>query len=121
VTRQPAQHGHPVRKGSHKGVSAPVQTPAVCEDGSAPVRGLEGSTCRDGSEPACEDGSEPVTAAAGGIPVCRAATESPGEAPAECGEGPGECPAGEFSCEGTTDSGEAPLACEASGGGEATS
>ena len=61
--------------------AATVESPASCEDGSAPVAGPGGSfACDDGSEPACADGSSPTMATGGSNLACTA----------EAGSGAGE-------------------------------
>ncbi len=61
--------------------AATVESPASCEDGSAPVAGPGGSlACNDGSEPACADGSSPTMATGGSSLACAA----------EAGSGAGE-------------------------------
>jgi len=120
VTHQPAQHSHPVKKGTHQS-PMPAPTPPLCEDASSAVRTSTGFVCRDGSEPGCDEGSEPVTATDGVIEGCKS-TESSTEMPAEaCTTEGGGCQAGEWSCEASLDANEAPMACEPTGGGEASS
>jgi hypothetical protein len=120
AAHQPAKHAHPVSKSTSKSSSSPVaQTPALCEDASAPVHSGGEFSCRDGSEPSCEYGSEPVSAAGSGTPLCtvEAPSQTPGE---ECGpEGTAECQGAEWTCEGSLDAAEGALACERTGGGEA--
>jgi hypothetical protein len=117
---QPATHGRTrtrtARKGRHKGTRTSVKkrTPALCEDGSPPVRGPEGFSCADGSEPSCADGSEPLTA--DGQPLCEAPGESGGEdAAGECPAETAECEAAQASCEAGSEGGETPAGCEGEG------
>ena|GEM_PF-4451211 len=108
-------HGRPVKRDSHThtGSAAPALTPALCEDGTPPVRTQGAYACQDGSEPSCEDASEPLAGAGGGPPEC--------QAPAPAGGEEGESQDPESSCEVSLSAGEAAPACEASGGGEALS
>ncbi|HLL93047.1 MAG TPA: hypothetical protein VK252_08920, partial [Solirubrobacteraceae bacterium] len=49
----------------------------VCQDGSLPIVGANGSyTCDDGSEPECEEGSDPVLSSDGSTIVCQVASGS---------------------------------------------
>jgi hypothetical protein len=96
------------KRGSH-GSKATVFVPAVCENGSAPVLGAEGSfSCEDGSEPLCENGATPKRASNGKSLQCAVASEpeaSGGETQceeAETEEGTGcsvGAEAGEQACE----------------------
>jgi hypothetical protein len=124
AAHQPSKHSHPVSKGTHKSPSTPAgQTPALCEDASAPVRSGSEFSCQDGSEPSCEDGTEPLAAAGSAIPLCPVEDESPSQAPGEeCSlEASAECQSAEWACEGSSDAGEAALPCERAGTGEAVS
>lgn len=123
VSRQPAKHPRAVKKGTHRAPSVAAQTPALCEDASAPVRSGGEFGCQDGSEPSCEDGSEPTAAAGSGAPVCLLASAPGGESPAEgCNLEAGvECQPGEWTCEESFGANEAPAACERTGEGEAVS
>ena len=122
ISHQPQKHSHPVGKAHHTTPVA-VQTPALCEDASAPVRSGGEFSCQDGSEPGCEDGSEPTALFPGAIPLCPAVEEqTPPAAGEPCQtEATTECRPVEWSCEGSASAGEAPVACERSGGGEAAS
>jgi hypothetical protein len=60
AARKHAADGQPAKK-TTKPPAAASQIPAICEEGSAPVRAGDGSfSCGDESEPTCEDGSEPT-------------------------------------------------------------
>jgi hypothetical protein len=90
---------HPTRK---RGSQASPPPPAVCEDGSAPTRGQEGSfSCADGSEPMCEDGATPTPSHNGKSLVCPVPGEQePGSSETECEEaGVADCSSGELACE----------------------
>jgi type II secretory pathway pseudopilin PulG len=127
--RGPSAHQRPTRspshsrtgaagKGMHRAAAAKKRTPALCEDGSVPVRGPEGFSCDDGSEPSCADGSEPLTAP-DGQPLCEAPGESGGEdAAGECLAETGECEAGQGNCEASSEGGEAASGCEGASEGE---
>lgn len=126
AAHRPVKHAHPISKGTHRSSpSAARQIPALCEDASPPVRSGSEFSCQDGSEPSCEDGSEPVagSGSGSGVPVCTAEVESSPQTPGEeCGpEGTAECQSAEWACEGSPNGGEAALACEPAGGGEAGS
>jgi hypothetical protein len=98
------------RHGAH-GSKAKSFVPAVCEDGSPPVLGAEGSfSCQDGSEPLCEDGATPARSGNGESLVCAMASEP------EATGGEAECEEPEAeegsSCSVEAQAGE--QACEAS-------
>ncbi len=105
---------HHAGKGAHKtkkpapkpATPAPKLAPAVCEDGTAPVREASGVyDCEDGSEPACTDGSDPLHPTAVSAPMCRVTHEG-----LECGPASkGECGL-ELACE--EEATEAPQGCE---------
>lgn len=58
------------------GAKAREYVPAVCQDGSSPVLGAEGSfSCADSSEPLCEDGATPTRSSDGKSLVCALASE----------------------------------------------
>jgi hypothetical protein len=97
------------------GASRPViLVPALCEDGSKPVRaGADSFTCEDGSEPSCEDNVAPTTSRNGRTLLCPA----PGESEASAGEGEsqGECEEEEsLSCTPVTESDSGEKVCEIS-------
>ena len=122
VSHQPHKQSHPVKKGT-KHTPVVAQTPALCEDASAPVQTDGEFACQDGSEPGCEDGSEPTLSTAGGLPLCpvlHGPAPGPPAEPCEA-EGAGECQLPEWSCEDSVGSSEEPASCERSGGGEAAS
>lgn len=92
--------------------AASTQQPAICEDGSGPVRGSDGSySCEDGSEPACASGAEPTPSSDGSKLLCPVASGAgPATTPAICedesvplraGDGSYSCDDGsEPECEG---------------------
>jgi hypothetical protein len=97
------------------GASSPViLVPALCEDGSKPIRaGADGFTCEDGSEPSCEDNVAPTTSRNGKTLLCPAPGES--EASASEGESQGECEEEEsLSCTPVTESDSGEKVCETS-------
>jgi hypothetical protein len=117
-TAKGTKRGQSSRGTAHQSSPASALTPALCEDGSAPVRGSGGFACADGSQPGCISGSGPVSSPTG-VPECESADDASAEGSAtECEEE--ECQS-EASCEQTSATGESPLDCEGSGGGEATS
>jgi hypothetical protein len=108
-------------------------TPAICEDGSSPVRARDGSfSCADESEPGCENGSAPAPSSDGASLVCGAArTGASGSSDATCEDGSAPLHGGDgsFSCadgsEPTCEDGSEPtltgdgaLYCDAAGLGE---
>jgi len=81
---------------------AHTTTPAVCEDGSAPVNDGGGSfSCADESEPACGDGSAPELSSNGAALVCPVKASAPGRSEAVCEDGSAPVRAGDgpFSCD----------------------
>jgi hypothetical protein len=113
-----ARHGSGRRRTAKphaKSKPAPrLQTPALCEDESIPVRAANGGfSCDDGSEPGCEDGSnpvrsghalecqisppgsEPACAEEGAASSCQGGSDEPvcedGSAPATAGDGSSSC------------------------------
>jgi hypothetical protein len=95
-------------------LSPVILVPALCEDGSKPVRtGADGFSCEDGSEPSCEDNVAPRTSRNGKTLLCPA----PGEPEASAGEGEsqGECEEEEsLSCTPVTESDSGEKVCETS-------
>jgi hypothetical protein len=95
-------------KRTSRGSKARQFVPAVCDDGSAPVVGAEGSfSCEDGSEPLCEDGATPTRSSNGKSLVCAVSSESEASGEAECEEQEAEEGLG---CSAGAEAGE--LACE---------
>jgi hypothetical protein len=120
VAKKRAKQSHPAGGAAHEGTGAPSQTPALCEDSSAPVRTSSGAyACRDGSEPACEAGGEPTTGP-GGAPVCATVAEAPSETGESCTTA-GECESAEVSCESGSATAEVAALCESSDDGESVS
>jgi hypothetical protein len=112
-------HGDKKRKAAKSkakgGASGPViLVPALCEDGSKPVRtGADGFTCEDGSEPSCEGNVAPTTSRNGKTLLCPA----PGDPEASAGEGEGqsECEEEEaLSCTPVSESASGEKVCETS-------
>jgi hypothetical protein len=103
------QKTHKAKKPAAKpSAPAPKLVPALCEDGSAPVRSASGSfTCEDGSEPACEDGSETIHPSSSAAPMCHVQRE---ETEPAC-EPNGECNV-EFACEDAEEATTGPQGCE---------
>jgi hypothetical protein len=97
----------PIGRTRKRGSQASPPPPAVCEDGSTPARGQEGTfSCPDGSEPACQDGATPTPSHNGKSLVCPVAGEHErGSSEAECEE------SGVLDCGASSGSGE--QACEA--------
>ena len=81
-------------RGRHKlanttGETVPALEPASCEDGSTPIREVNGSfSCADGSEPECEDGASPSHSRNGKSLLCPVIAELESES------GEAECEAG---------------------------
>jgi hypothetical protein len=76
--------------------------PALCEDGSAPVKEGRGSfSCDDESEPACSNGSTPVLSSNAETLVCAVKASGSGVTEAVCEDGSAPVPAGEgsFACD----------------------
>jgi hypothetical protein len=82
--------------------AATINTPAVCEDRSVPVRESDGFfSCDDESEPGCENGSTPMLSRDGLSLICGPAPKgSPlTEAACEDGSTPTLATDGSFSCD----------------------
>lgn len=103
-------HKHAKKKGKGKtkaarkraASAAGAMSPAVCEDGSAPVDGGGGSfTCADESEPACSNGAVPELSKSGTTLVCPAEAGDSGSPEAVCEDGSAPVRAGDgsFSCD----------------------
>jgi len=97
------------KKTSRTGSPGSQAVAALCQDGSAPVRGGDGSfSCADGSEPTCEDGATPTSTRNGKSLLCPAASEGePASVETECEEE-------SLGCATETSSGSGEQACEAS-------
>src|SRR5487761_2408013 len=116
TAQRPVRQTRPTPGAAGRTSAGPAQTPALCEDASAPVRTSGGYLCTDGSEPACEASSEPATGP-NGAPVCTSAGVTP-PASEVCTTGAGECQTLESSCESVGGAAQGQGACEPSGGGE---
>lgn len=98
------------------GKTSPPAAPALCEDGSTPVRAADGTfSCTDGSEPECEGDATPTASHSGHLLLCPVAAEAESSAnESECEQEGSGCAtgAGEEGCEtaGSGDSSE--FACE---------
>jgi len=102
-------HSKHSKKGKHKAKAkrktapqAHAATPALCEDGSAPVSEGGGSfSCADESEPACSNGSAPVLSSNGQKLLCAVKADAAGQTGAVCEDGSAPVPAseGSFSCD----------------------
>jgi hypothetical protein len=94
---------HKTKAASKKAKSrAHAPTPALCEDGSAPVNEGSGSfSCTDESEPACSNGSTPVLSSNAETLVCAVEASGSGLTEAVCEDGSAPVPAGEgsFACD----------------------
>jgi hypothetical protein len=80
---KPRRRKHAARAHKHSKPGRPAgATPAVCEDGQAPLVAAEGAiSCADGSEPVCADGGSPRVSASRVIcPVAAAEGQEEGEA-----------------------------------------
>jgi hypothetical protein len=90
------------KKAKKKAKSLVSQVPAICEDGSAPVRESEGFfTCADESEPVCKNGSIPVLSSSGATLLCAVKPSGSvlNEAACEDGSAPVRAADGSFSCD----------------------
>jgi len=101
-----AKHAVTTKKTVKTKAKAPtgtIQTPAVCEDGSLPVRESDGFfSCDDESEPGCENGAIPQLTPNGAKLICGPAAKGASIAPeAACEDGstPSKGPNGVFSCD----------------------
>ena len=71
VTPKSAAKKKAAAKAKPKITAATIKTPAVCEDGSVPVRESDGFfSCDDESEPGCENGSTPMLSRNGLSLIC---------------------------------------------------
>ncbi len=70
-----AQKNPPNAPGASTENQSEGQTPAVCEDGTAPVSPGGSFECDDSSEPSCPDGSTPVVAGDGSALACDVASD----------------------------------------------
>jgi hypothetical protein len=100
-----SKKSHPSNHGgsAHGAPAVPATEPALCEDGSTPVREASGVYgCGDGSEPACSDGSEPIASKRSSQPECPLAAEEAAEwSEATCDDGssPSRTSDGGYVCE----------------------
>jgi hypothetical protein len=89
-------------KGKPKISAATIKTPAICEDGSVPVRESDGFfSCDDESEPGCENGSTPMLSRNGLSLICGPAPKGSPLTEAACEDGSTSNLAtdGSFSCD----------------------
>jgi hypothetical protein len=89
-------------KGKLKLPAGTIKTPAICEDGSTPVRESDGFfSCDDESEPGCENGSTPMLSSNGRSLVCGPAPKGSSLTEAACEDGstPNLAADGSFSCD----------------------
>jgi hypothetical protein len=93
-----AKHKKKAKRAKPQAVS---QTPAVCEDGSAPVNDGGSFSCDDESEPTCSNGSTPVLSSASSTLVCVVKASGSGQSEALCEDGSAPIRAGDgsFSCD----------------------
>jgi hypothetical protein len=100
ATKKQAAEGQPA-KTTTKPPAPASQTPAICEDGSAPLRAGDGSfSCDDESDPVCENGATPAPSSDGSSLVCAAAGPSGySEATCEDGSAPLRAGDGSFFCD----------------------